>query len=107
MKKKSQTLDKEDRDVVSNNIMVAFLCIKFDGKSSNITNSVGTAAATEDCREADKDGCLARRVGKESGVGEFRDGLLQAKDTVCARTPCVNNSLWDPLVIESVDLARG
>jgi hypothetical protein len=29
-------LDKEDRDVVANNVPIAFLRVEFDGKASNI-----------------------------------------------------------------------
>jgi hypothetical protein len=100
-------LDEEDRDVVADDIPVALLGVEFDGKASNITDRVGAAAATEDCGKADEDRSLACLVSQNRGRGEIIRALEDSEGSEGTGTSGVDNSLWNPLMIESMDLCHG
>lgn len=98
-------LDEEDGDVVTDNVPVTLLCIKLYSKTTDITHSVGTASATEDCGEADEDRSFARLVREDRGEGEVIHVLEDPEGTEGASAPGVNNSLGNTLVVEPVDLS--
>lgn len=68
-------LDEEDGDVVANNVPVALLGVEFDGKTSNISNRVSTASASEDGGEAEEDRRLAGCVRQHRGVCDVLETL--------------------------------
>lgn len=44
-------LDEEDGNVVANNVPVTLLGVELDRKAADISNGVGTASASQHCRE--------------------------------------------------------
>ena len=97
-------LDEEDGDVVANEIPVTLLCVELGGETTDITNSVGTAPAAEDGREAHKDGGLARGIGKDLGHCEVFGALVDSELAKGTAATGVDYSLGDSLVIEAHDL---
>src|ERR1017187_2199892 len=72
-------LSEENRDVVADQIPVAFLGIKFDGKPANVTRCVDRTRTAGDGRYASKYGCLLTDLGEYPGVGVLlqRDSQLE------------------------------
>jgi hypothetical protein len=64
-------LNEEDWDVVSDDIPVALLCVELDSKTTNITDGVGRATATQHRGEANKDRSFARSVCQDAGGGNI------------------------------------
>src|SRR5450756_2228955 len=62
-------LDEENRDVVDDQVPVAFLGVKFDGKSAYVTRGVYRTRAACYGRYASKHGCLLTYLGKYPGGG--------------------------------------
>jgi hypothetical protein len=59
IRKLHSILDKEDGDIISNNVPVAFFRVELDREASHIANGIGRATATQHSREAHKDWRLA------------------------------------------------
>ena len=53
--KLDRVLNEENRNVVADQIKVAFFRIEFDGKSANIARQIGRSTGSGHGREADKD----------------------------------------------------
>jgi hypothetical protein len=62
-------LNKENRNIVADNIPVALFRVEFDGEAAHISNSVCGTTTTKDSREAHESGCLAGGVGKNTSRG--------------------------------------
>jgi hypothetical protein len=99
-------LDEENGDVVGDNVPVALLRVELDGEPAHITDRVGTAAAAEDGREADEDGCLARRVGEDRGACDVFGALEEGEGAERAAPAGVDNALWNALMVEAVNLGQ-
>ena len=100
-------LDEEHRNVVANNVPVAFIGVELERKPTYIADSVGTTTATKDCREALEQRCAARGVCQDASRGVCFQALMHLERAKCASTPCVDNALRDTFVIEAVDLLAG
>src|SRR6185369_10907190 len=55
IRKLDRVLNEEHGDVVADEIEVAFLCVKLDGKTTHVSSEVGGSARTLDCRKAHED----------------------------------------------------
>jgi hypothetical protein len=64
-------LDEEHRDVVADQIEVAFLGIELDGEAAHVARQVDRAGAAGDGRESYEDLGLFLRVLQEGGLGEL------------------------------------
>src|SRR5665647_2719185 len=73
-------LDEENRDVVADQVPVAFLRVKLDSKSAYVTSGVHGTRAARDGRYASKHGCLLTYLGEDPGGGVLfqRGGQLEA-----------------------------
>lgn len=76
VRKLHRLLDEKDGDIVANNIPIALLGVKLYGETSNVTNSVSTTSAALNCRKAQEDWSLSRRVGKNTSTGDILQTLL-------------------------------
>lgn len=56
-------LDEENRDVVSHQVPITLVCVKFGCESTNITHRVGASLAALHGGKADEDRCIPRCVG--------------------------------------------
>ncbi|KAI9166472.1 LOW QUALITY PROTEIN: putative two component histidine kinase [Paramyrothecium foliicola] len=97
-------LDEEDGDVVADEVPVALLGVELDGEAAHVADRVGGPAAAEDGGEAHEDGRLAGRVGQDAGRGDVLGGLEEGELAKGAGAAGVDDSLWDALVVEAVDL---
>src|ERR1035437_4066535 len=85
-------LDEENRDVVADQVPVAFLGVKLDGKSAYITWRIHRTRAPGDGRDASKQGGLLTHLGEDPGGGiSFQRGG-QLKESMRARRARVNDT---------------
>src|ERR1035437_7791967 len=96
-------LDEENRDVVADQIPVAFLGVKLDGKPAYVTRGVHRTRAARDGRYTSKQGCLLSYLGEYFGGGIFLQRSGQLEESMRARGSRVNDTLRDSLVIEMRD----
>src|SRR6185503_11150741 len=97
-------LDKEDGNVVADNVEVSFLRIKLNRKAANIARKIRRTARTCYCREANEDGRLYRRILQEPCLCVLRHRLVHLKITMGRRAPCVHHSFGNAFVIEVSNL---
>jgi hypothetical protein len=55
-------LNEKDRNIISDDIPVSFIGVELDSKSSDITNCIGTATASQDSRKTNEHWSCAARV---------------------------------------------
>ena len=97
-------LDEEHRDVVADQIPVAFASVETDSESPHVTGGVRRAPRPGHRGKADEGRSVDRRITQDGGTGQFLDRLGQSEGAVGGRTPGVDHSLGDPLVVEVHDL---
>jgi hypothetical protein len=59
-------LDKEDGNIVANNVPVALIGVELDSKAADVSNGVGTTSTTLDCREPKEYGRGTRGIGEHT-----------------------------------------
>lgn len=91
-------------DVIANDIPIPLLCVKFDSKSSDVSNSVCTSSASLNSREAHEHGRSTGRISKDSCRGHVFCAFVDLEVAMCSSTSCMNNALGDTLVVEAVNL---
>src|SRR5665647_3079775 len=96
-------LDEENRDVVADQVPVAFLRVKLDGKSAYVTSGVYRTRAAGDGRYASKHGGLLTYLGEDPGGGVLFQRGGQLEESMRARRSRVNDTLGNALVIEMRD----
>src|ERR1035437_4212062 len=96
-------LDEENWDVVADQVPVAFLGVKLDGKPAYVTRGIDRTRAACDGRYASKYGRLLTHLGEYPGGGVLlqRDGQLE--ESMGARRTRVYDTLGNTLVIEMGD----
>src|SRR5664279_4916789 len=62
-------LDEENRNVVADQVPVAFLGVKLDGKSAYVSRGIHRTRAACDRRDASKHRCLLAYLGEYPGGG--------------------------------------
>ena len=69
-------LDEEDRDIITDQVPVAFLCVKLDGKSAHVARGIHGARAACHRRNPRKNGSFLTNFGENfsGGVGLQRLG---------------------------------
>ena len=68
--KLDRVLDEEHRDVVADEIEVAFFRVELDREAADVARQVDRAGAAGDRREADEDRRLLLRILQEGGLRE-------------------------------------
>ena len=104
VRKLDRILNKEDGDVVADQIPDAFVRVELDGKSANIARRIGGSPRSGNRRKADEDGRLLRRVAEQLRLGEMGQVFVDLEIAVRRRPARVNDPLRDPLVVEVCDL---
>jgi hypothetical protein len=97
-------LDKEDGDVVADDIPVAFFGIELGREASHITHGIGTALAALDSREPHKHRRAARGIRQDLSIGHVFGAFFEAEGPEGAGTTGVDDSFGDALMVEAVDL---
>jgi hypothetical protein len=65
VRKEDCVLDEEHRDVVANDVKVAFICVKTRCKTMDVSNRICTTTRTSDRGEAYEGRCLFARRSEE------------------------------------------
>ena len=97
-------LNEEDRNVVANEIEIAFVGIEFDRKAAHVAGQVPRPRAAGDGRKPRKDFRFLALLGEERGSRQMGNGIGHLEIAVCARAAGVDDALWNSLVIEMGDL---
>src|SRR5450759_1588701 len=96
-------LNEKDRDVVADQVPVAFLSVELDGKSAYVTRGIYRTRAARDGRYASKHGCLLTYLSEYPGGGVLFQRGGQLEESMHARRSRVNDTLGNTLVIEMGD----
>ena len=97
-------LNKEDRNIVPDQIEVAFLGVEFDGEPADVAGQIHRSSAPGNCRKARKDGRFHLRIGEKRGACHVLHGFVRLKETVRRGAARVDDPFGDSLVIEMRDL---
>jgi hypothetical protein len=100
IRKLHSILNEEDRNVIPDDIPIALLGIKFDSKSSHISNGIGASAGSENGGESEEDGCRARSISEHTGGGDICCAFVEFEGTESTYTSGMDNPFWDTLVVE-------
>lgn len=100
----NRILDEKHGNVVSNNVPVAFFCIKLDGEASNVADCIGTASAALDSGKTQEDWSFSGRVGENTCARDILKTLLQREFAECCCSSGVYDPFWDAFMVESMDL---
>jgi len=104
VRKLDRLLDKEDRNVVADNIPITLLGIELDRKASNVSDRIRAATAALNSGEPQEHGRGPRGVGQHSGVRDIFQAFVQLEMAVCCGPSSVDHTLRDTFVIESMNL---
>lgn len=88
-------LDEENRNVVADNVPVTFLGVELHGKSTNISDGIRTASASQDCGETNEDRGCTRGIGQNTSRSDIRGTLEELESTKGASASGVDNTLRD------------
>src|ERR1035437_11060150 len=93
-------LDEENRDVVADQVPVAFFSVELDGKSAYVTRGIYRTRAACDGRYTSEHGGLLTYLGEYTGGGVLFQRGGQLEESMHARRSRVNDTLRNTLVIE-------
>src|SRR5674476_364898 len=96
-------LNEENRNVVADQVPVAFLGVKLDCKSAYVTRCVDRTRTACDGRYASKQRRLLAYLGEYPGAGVLLQRGGQLEEAMYARRACVHDTLGNALVIEMGD----
>jgi hypothetical protein len=96
-------LNKEDRNVVSDEIPIPLLRVELDSETSDVAGRVDRAGASGYRRDSREQGRLYAHLAQDLGACVFRQRLLELEESVRARSTRVHNPLGNALMIEVVD----
>src|SRR5665811_1091982 len=96
-------LDEENRNVVADQVPVALLGVKLDGKPAYVTRRIDRTRAACDGRYTSKYGRLLTYLGEYPGGGVLLQRGGQLEESMHARRSRVNDTLGNTLVIEMGD----
>src|ERR1035437_2804736 len=97
-------LNEENRDVVADQIPVAFLGVKLDCKYAYVTRRMDRPRTACDCPYASKQRRLLAYFGEYSGGGVPLQRGGQLEEAMRTRRACMHDTLGHTLVIEMGDL---
>lgn len=102
--KLDRVLDEENRDVVADQIPIAFLGVKLDRETAHVAGQVERALVAGDCREAHENRRLFASTLKNVGARVFSERFIGFEIAVCPVAASMHDPLGYPLVIEMEDL---
>ena len=85
--KLDRILDEEDRDVVADDVPVAFLGIELDGKAAHVAGKVERAFRSGDRREADEGGRLLAGALEDVGARVFGQRFVGLENSHARHSP--------------------
>ena len=96
-------LDEEHRDVVADDVPVAFLGVELDRKAAHVARQIGRTLAACNGRKPHKGRRAFAGALEQIGAGELRQRLVVFKKAMRAITSRVNDAFRNPLVVEMKD----
>src|ERR1700724_4662057 len=93
-------LNEENRDVVADEIPVAFLGVEFDCKTAHIARKIRRSLVSGDGREPHKHGRFFAGPLENVGAGDLGQRFMSLKETVSPVAASMGDPFRDPLVIE-------
>lgn len=100
-------LDEEDGNIVADDIPIALIGVELCGEASNISHCVCTASTALHGGKADEGGGGTGGVGQDFGGGDIFQALEELEVTMGTGTSSVDDSLWNTLMVEAVNLGKG
>src|SRR5258705_6650561 len=97
-------LNKEHRNVIPDNVPIAFLRVKLYSEAANISRQVCRAFTAGDGREPHEGGCLLARALEDVGLGNVGKRLVILEIAMSAKAAGVNDPLGYALMIEVKNL---
>ena len=85
-------LNKEDGNVVADDIPVTFLRVKSAGETSDFSRRLSRAGATEDGRETHEHWHLSFEISEDLGVCHVLQACVQLEETVRSVTASVDDA---------------
>ena len=102
--KLDRVLDEEHRNVVADDVPVAFVGVELDREAAHVARQIGRAPLAGDGREADEHGRALAGFGERRCLGDGRQLLVALEVAVRRGTPRVDDALRNALVVEVGDL---
>ena len=102
--KLDRVLDEKHRNVVSDNVPVALLCVELDREAAYIAREIGRSFIARQSRKADEGRRFFSGPLEESGLGNGRKRLLVLEVSMDSEATRMNDSLGNAFVIEVKDL---
>lgn len=99
-----RVLDEEHRDVVADQVEVAFVGVELDGEAPDVAGEIGGAAFSDHRREAYEHRRALAGFCEQRGARHPRERLVAFETAVRPRTARVHYALGNALVIEMGDL---
>ena len=99
-----RVLDEEHRDVVADDVPVAFVGVELDGEAAHVARQVERAALAGDGREAHEHRRALAGLGERRRARDRRQVLVALEVAVRRRAARVDDPLGDALVVEVGDL---
>ena len=99
-----RVLDEEHRDVVANQVPVAFLCVELDREPADVSGEVERTLVAGHGREPDEDRGLFARPLEQIGPGDLGERFERLEEPVRTEASCMHHPFRDPLVVEVEDL---
>ena len=97
-------LDEEHRDIVADDVPVAFLGIELDREAAHVARQVHRALAAGDGGETDEGGRLLAGALEDVRARVARQRFVSLKETVRAIAAGMHHALRDALMVEVEDL---
>jgi hypothetical protein len=99
-----RVLDEEHRDVVADEIEVAFLRVQLDREAAHVARRVDRTGAAGHRREAGEDRRALADLGEDLRRGVVGERRSELEVTVGRAAPGMDDALGNPLVVEVGDL---
>ncbi len=104
VRKLDGVLDEEHRDVVADDVPVAFLGVELDGKAAHVARQVGRALAAGNRGETHKGRRSLAGALEEIGAGVFRQRFVVFEEAMRAVAAGMDDALGNALMVEMEDL---
>jgi hypothetical protein len=104
IRKLHRILDEEHRDVVADEIPVAFVRIELDGEPAHVTRRVGGTALAGHRRKAHEHRRALAGLGKDRCPRQLCQRFVALEEAVGARAPGMHDALGNALMVEVRDL---
>ena len=104
VRKLHRVLDEEHRDVVADEVPVAFVGVELDREAAHVARGIGRAALAGNGGEADEHRRALAGLGEDRRARQLRQRLVAFEIAVRARSARMHDALGNALVIEVRDL---